>query len=461
MIPKRLMTKVSRLSEEDQIELMLHLARIRRDYLPGAAPAPPSTGGWRSRTLAWLRRLLRIPEPPLPPPKTTDDLLKFLRDDLVDRMADYLKSGGDPNISMNLGGRPIFFARSPAMVDLLLAAGSELDVANAMGGTAVHVMAWSGSPLPALQRVIAAGADPNRLDSMFATPLDVAERECFGEISQWLESIGAERGPLATHRRLHPLARNESATRVPGPMPSLVQLPTDRGALWLHLRKLISYWDPTIEWGMIDRAQSASTLNSLAGFELPATFLEFFQSGVFDWLLWRGTIKQDSIPCAWATAEAIGRRPAMQIIPVAQFQCDGFYCIERHELRQADPVVRQVAFQNHPIFDPNRPWSIHTGCRLSEFIASRVCSELIALMPARRYVDLESEDDDAVATIRKRLTKTAIPPLRYASLHETCVTIYEGPAMLYEEIVTTGRRRSYYGILGGDSKEALATVADT
>ena len=35
------------------------------------------------------------------------------------------------------------------------------------------------------------------------------------------------------------------------------------------------------------------------------------------------------------------------------------------------------------------------------------------------------------------------------------MSIYEGPAMLYEEIESPSSSQSYYGILGGDSEEAL------
>jgi hypothetical protein len=244
-------------------------------------------------------------------------------------------------------------------------------------------------------------------------------------------------------------------------MPSLAHPIHDRERLWQHLRELIRFWDPTVDWRLTERAASATALNSLAGFELPAACLEFYQSGIFDWISWKGGAKEEAVMrCSWATADAVGRRAADEIIPVMQDSNQGLCWIERDELRNADPAVRYSGRQNIPNDNRKPPYSRHTGCRFSEFVANMVYSELIEMTPARRYVDLESSLERQAVHLREQLTRVALPRLRSGAASVQFVAVYEGLDMLYVEIEAPSRSQGYYGILGGDSKEALAQLVE-
>jgi len=404
------------------------------------------------------------PEPTPPTPlRAVDDLLEFLRDDKIEQMADYLRSGGDANISLNsLKSRPINFARSAEMVDLLVGAGADLNVASELGTTAAHLMAQDDEVLPALQKLAKAGADLRPLDIYFDTPLDVAERENATACARWLKSIGAPRGPLSEYRRQHPLPKKSAASRPAGRaarMPSLVQPLRDRRALWQHLRELIQFWDPAVAW-RTEPALSTADLNSLAGLELPAAFQEFYQSGIFDWLLWQ-TAKTGpySLRCAWASADAIPRRRVHDFIPVMQHSNLGHYCIERDELGSADPVVRYADFRKLAGVHKCPPASLHTGCRLSEFVAIEVYGELVDVTPAQRYFDLDSSDHPQAVRLRQELTRCALPRLRSGLGNVDHRAIYEGPDMIYVEIESHFQQQNYYGILGGKSNKALQQMA--
>ena len=274
MLSDRILNDVKRLSEAERCELMRHLSST-----PTSSPPPR--------------------------PENIDDLLELLNDDKVEEVSDYLQRTGNPNVSLNLKMRPVFLARSAEMVDLLIEAGAEVNAIDEFGRTAAHLIAGYDGRLPALQRLVKAGANLSRIDSHFETPLDVAHREKALANAAWLESFGAEPGPLATYRRLHPLRRIVSATRPAGPMPSLAQPIHDRKALWRHLRELIRFWDPTVDWQLIDEAATAASLNSLAGIELPAACLEFHQSGIFGWISWKGGHKEYAVArCSWASGRS-------------------------------------------------------------------------------------------------------------------------------------------------------------
>ena len=462
MLPERILNDVQRLSDADRCELINHLKRTN--------PArPASARGWPWSFIPafvafFLSKLSfsgsqRSTPASIPPPRpaSIDDLLKLLNDNNVDQMSDYLQRTGNANVSMNLNTRPVFFARSAEMVDLLVEAGADVDTIDDLGSTAAHLIACYDARRPALEHLVKAGANLSRINSHFETPLDVAHREKALANAAWLESIGAEPGPLATYRRLHPLLRAVSATRPAGPMPSLAQPIHDRSALWRHLRNLIRFWDPTVDWQIIDRAATAATLNSLAGIELPAACLEFHQSGIFDWISWKGGNKEPAFArCSWAAAEAMGRRPADEYIPIMQYSNHGLYCLERDELGSADPAVRFLPRQDLSNAHRKPPYSYHTGCCFSEFVANAVYSELVEVTPAQRSVDLESGDEPAALRLRERLTRIAMPRVRCVHGNVNFVRIYEGPDMLFKEIESPSQRRSYYGILAGDSEQLLS-----
>lgn len=432
MLPESLLNYVKGLSDADRNELMTHLAGTRPAE-PGSPTRPPSI----------------------------DDLLEMLHDDKVDQMADYLHRAGDPNVSLNLNARLVFFARSAEMVDLLIQAGAEVNEINDFGKSAAHVMASDDRSLPALKRLVQAGADLSSLDCHFETPLDVARREKATANAEWLESLGAQPGPLTAHQRQHPLPRKASRGRPAGQMsrmPSLSQPIQDRSALWQHLRELIQFWDPAIDWQLREPAATATALNSLAGVELPAACLEFHQSGIFDWIAWKAGQSEPSVMrCSWAPPGAIRQRPAGEIVPIMQHAKFGLFCMERDELGHADPAVRYSHFRE--LSNAARPpGSFHTGCRFSEFAATMVYWELVDATAAQRYIDLESSDLPEASHLRERLTRCALPRLRYGEGKPQFTTIYEGPNTLYVEIESPGRRQSYYGILGGESREALSQL---
>lgn len=449
MIPKSILQQVDRLSSGERMELLMYLAHTahERKSKPETREAVRSAPG--------------IPNPPPEGPKTIDDLFRILRDNQVDRMFDYLNRGGDPNVALNVNVRPIFLALSPEMVDLLLHAGARVNVIDDSGGTPAHRMATEDRRLPALERLVQAGADLTHIDSQFETPLDVAYRKGATATAQWLEASGAERGPLALYRRAHPFQRKVSAVRPVGQtegMPSLRAPLRDRQALWQHLRDLIHFWDPATDWQLAGAPITTPALNTLAGIELPAACLEFYQSGIFDWLSWKaGTAELNSF---WAAPDAIGRRPAEEIIPSMQDSNLGMYCWERDERGRADPAVRYSVYKELIHAGKKPPYSFHTGCRFSEFVANMVYWELADLTPVRRKLDLESSADAEAVRVRERLARTPLPRLRHGMGSTQFVAIYEGANMIYVEIEAPSRSMAYYGILGGETDEALEEVVD-
>jgi len=242
-------------------------------------------------------------------------------------------------------------------------------------------------------------------------------------------------------------------------MPSLAEPLRDRSALWRHLREIIQFWDPAVQWRS-EPPLSTADLNSQAGVELPAAVLEFHQSGIFDWLSSR-TAAPDagSLRCAWATADAIPRRRVDDFIPIMQHSNLGLFCIEREELGVVDPLVRYADCRKLAGVHKSPPASLHTGCRFSEFVANLVYGELVDATPAKRYFDLDSSEHPQAVRLRQELTRCALPRLREGIGNIQHVAIYEGPHVLYVEIESHHKRQNYYGILGGYSDESLGQFA--
>ncbi len=104
-----------------------------------------------------------------------------------------LAAGADPN-RVNNSGTPLHYARSYEISRLLIAGETNVSLKNKEGRIALHQFAYRDNAPAIIDALINAGSDVNCVDKKGRTPLDVAESRGWTDNSDLLLSHGAKRG---------------------------------------------------------------------------------------------------------------------------------------------------------------------------------------------------------------------------------------------------------------------------
>lgn len=111
----------------------------------------------------------------------------------VARCSRLLAEGASPNVADNNGWTPLHFAaqsQTADLVDALIAAGATIDAPDKHGNTPLHTAIFSSrGDGRVIQRLRAAGADPNHMNLHGVSPLSLARSIANFDVAQFFADL--------------------------------------------------------------------------------------------------------------------------------------------------------------------------------------------------------------------------------------------------------------------------------
>ncbi|MBI3929117.1 MAG: ankyrin repeat domain-containing protein [Armatimonadetes bacterium] len=126
---------------------------------------------------------------PSTPEQRQEALLAALRGDRTESAKALLELGADPDLLDEEGRTPLMTCRQPALLQLLVLAGAQLDHQDRRGRTALMHAAASGEAA-VVDLLLQSGADPHFADFSGETPLSLARRAGHEDLARRLEEAG-------------------------------------------------------------------------------------------------------------------------------------------------------------------------------------------------------------------------------------------------------------------------------